>query len=66
MEIVEPALKGTLNVLRACSESNVRRVVLVSSIVSVMVNPNWTNENVLDESCWSDREFCRRTNVSFS
>ncbi|XP_047956747.1 cinnamoyl-CoA reductase 1-like [Salvia hispanica] len=62
VEIVEPAVKGTLNVLKACSEANVSRVVVVSSCVAVVMNPNWPKDKVLDESCWSDTEFCKRTN----
>lgn len=63
MEVVEPAVKGTLNVLKACSEANVCRAVIVSSCVAVVMNPNWPKGKVLDESCWSDTEYCRRTNV---
>ncbi|KAL1540652.1 cinnamoyl-CoA reductase 1-like [Salvia divinorum] len=62
VEIVEPAVKGTLNVLKACSKANVYRVVVVSSCVAVVMNPNWPKGKVLDESCWSDTEYCRRTN----
>ncbi|KAH6821341.1 Rossmann-fold superfamily protein [Perilla frutescens var. hirtella] len=62
VEIVEPAVKGTLNVLKACSEAKARRVVLVSSIVAVIINPSWPKEKVMDESCWTDSEFCRKTN----
>lgn len=63
VEVVEPALKGTLNVLKACSESKVRRVVIVSSVVAVIVNPSWPKDQVMDESCWSDMEYCKATNV---
>lgn len=63
VEVVEPALKGTLNVLKASSESKVRRVVIVSSVVAVVVNPDWPKDQVMDESCWSDKEYCRTTNV---
>ena len=56
-------MKGTLNVLKACSGAKVRRVVLVSSIVAVVINPSFPKDKVLDEACWSDKEFCRNTNV---
>ncbi|XP_042038615.1 cinnamoyl-CoA reductase 1-like [Salvia splendens] len=62
VDIVEPAVVGTLNVLKACSEAKVRRVVLVSSYVAVVVNPSAPKGKVLDEACWSDKEFCRKTN----
>lgn len=63
VELVEPAVKGTLNVLKACSEANVKRVVVVSSVAAVILNPDWPKGRVMDESCWSDKEYCRRTNV---
>ncbi|MFQ6662955.1 hypothetical protein Gotur_030643 [Gossypium turneri] len=40
-EVIEPAVKGTLNVLKACVESNVKRVVVVSSVTAVSLNPRW-------------------------
>lgn len=40
VELVEPAVKGTLNVLKACSEAKVGRVVFVSSTAAVVMNPN--------------------------
>nr|KJB60134.1 hypothetical protein B456_009G291200 [Gossypium raimondii] len=43
-EVIEPAVKGTLNVLKACVESNVKRVVVVSSGSAVSLNPRWPVE----------------------
>ncbi|KAL8144174.1 hypothetical protein V2J09_017206 [Rumex salicifolius] len=60
-QIVEPAVKGTLNVLKACSEANVKRVVYVSSVVAVCMNPDWPKDQLMDETCWSDKEYCRKT-----
>ncbi|XP_058220494.1 cinnamoyl-CoA reductase 1-like [Rhododendron vialii] len=62
VELVEPAVKGTLNVLKACSEANVKRVVVVSSVAAILLSPDWPKGRVKDESCWSDKEYCRRTN----
>ncbi|KAK6160877.1 hypothetical protein DH2020_004258 [Rehmannia glutinosa] len=62
VELVEPALKGTLNILKACSESKVRRVVIVSSSAAVAMNPNWPKDQVMDETCWSNKEYCRTSN----
>nr|WET52734.1 oxidoreductase 6 [Callicarpa americana] len=62
VELVEPALKGTLNVLKACSEAKVGRVVIVSSAAAIGMNPNWPKDQVIDETCWSDREYCRTNN----
>ncbi|KAK6138962.1 hypothetical protein DH2020_027294 [Rehmannia glutinosa] len=62
VELVEPALKGTLNILKACSESKIRRVVIVSSSAAVAMNPNWPKDQVMDETCWSNKEYCRTSN----
>ncbi|KAJ4718840.1 Cinnamoyl-CoA reductase family protein [Melia azedarach] len=62
VELIEPAVKGTLNVLKACLEANVKRVVVVSSEAAVSLNPSWPKGCVMDETCWSDKEYCRTTN----
>jgi nucleoside-diphosphate-sugar epimerase len=64
VELLAPAVTGTANVLKACSEAKVRRVVVVSSLSAVMVNPAWPQSQVMDEACWSDVEFCRSTQVT--
>ena len=64
VELIEPAVTGTLNVLRVCSEASVNRVVVVSSGTAVSMNPRWPKGQVKDESCWSDKEYCRTTKVS--
>ncbi|XP_062025472.1 cinnamoyl-CoA reductase 1-like [Rosa rugosa] len=61
IELIEPAVKGTLNVLKASLETKVKRVVSVSSIAAVAANPTLAEGQVLDESCWSDKEYCRNT-----
>ncbi|KAI3496586.1 hypothetical protein L1887_38951 [Cichorium endivia] len=58
-ELVDPAVKGTLNVLTAAKRLNVRRVVLTSSISAMVPNPNWPDQKVVDESSWTDIEFCK-------
>ncbi|XP_042495454.1 cinnamoyl-CoA reductase 1-like isoform X2 [Macadamia integrifolia] len=59
VELIEPAVNGTLNVLKACSETKVKRVVVVSSRGAVAMNPNWPKNQVMDETCWSDKEYLR-------
>ncbi|CAI9088527.1 OLC1v1022868C1 [Oldenlandia corymbosa var. corymbosa] len=51
--IVEPAIKGTLNVLNACLKSQtVRRVVFTSSISTITATDDLGNwRNIVDESC---------------
>ncbi|KAI0492388.1 hypothetical protein KFK09_026659 [Dendrobium nobile] len=58
-ELMKPALVGTRNVLKACSEANVKRVMVVSSVCSVAFNPDWPHGTIMDDSCWSNEEFCR-------
>eukprot|EP00252_Welwitschia_mirabilis_P014625 TRINITY_DN3216_c0_g1_i2.p1 TRINITY_DN3216_c0_g1~~TRINITY_DN3216_c0_g1_i2.p1 ORF type:complete len:318 (-),score=28.78 TRINITY_DN3216_c0_g1_i2:80-1033(-) len=60
-ELVKPAVGGTLNVLKACSVSNVRRVIFTSSVSAVRFNRKIPDDKVLDESCWSDPAYCRET-----
>jgi nucleoside-diphosphate-sugar epimerase len=50
-----------MNVLKACSEAKVKRVVVVSSVSALMVNPSWPEGKAMDEDCWSDVNFCRTT-----
>ena len=51
-DILQPAIEGALNVLRAAKAARVRRVVLTSSMVA-MGNAS-TREQPLDESRWND------------
>ncbi|GMP34479.1 hypothetical protein CsSME_00007326 [Camellia sinensis var. sinensis] len=62
-EMVEPAVNGTKNVIIAAAEVKVRRVVFTSSIGAVTMDPNRSPDAVVDESCWSDLEFCKSTKV---
>ncbi|XP_047066731.1 cinnamoyl-CoA reductase 1-like [Lolium rigidum] len=59
-EIIAPAVTGTLNVLKACYEAKVKRVVMVSSVSAVYNNPNWPKGKVFDEDSWSDEAVCRK------
>ncbi|CAL5393523.1 unnamed protein product [Camellia sinensis] len=60
LEFVELAIKGTRNVLNACLKAKVKKVVVVSSVAAVMVNPNCPKDQPMDENCWSDPEFCKQ------
>lgn len=63
--MVEPAVNGTKNVIMVAAEAKVRRVVFTSSIGAVYMDPNRSPDVVVDESCWSDLEFCKNTKVTF-
>jgi nucleoside-diphosphate-sugar epimerase len=60
------AVEGTRNVINAAADEGVRRVVFTSSYGAVHMDPNRSPDAVLDETCWSDYEFCERTNVPLS
>ncbi|KAF6155778.1 hypothetical protein GIB67_007425, partial [Kingdonia uniflora] len=60
-QLIKSALTGTLNVLKACSEISGKRVVVVSFVATVLVNPSWLRDRIKDEACWSDKEYCRTT-----
>lgn len=61
--MVEPAVIGTKNVITAAAEGKVRRVVFTSSIGAVYMDPNRAPDKVVDETCWSDLDFCKNTKV---
>ncbi|KAF8398362.1 hypothetical protein HHK36_017289 [Tetracentron sinense] len=64
-ELIEPAVKGTLNVLGSCAKNpSVKRVVVTSSIAAVAYNSRpRTPDVVVDETWFSDPEFCKKSKV---
>jgi hypothetical protein len=63
-QMVEPAVRGTEYVINAAVEAGtVRRVVFTSSIGAVTMDPSRGPDVVVDETCWSDLEFCKKTRV---
>ncbi|KAI7980451.1 Cinnamoyl-CoA reductase 1 [Camellia lanceoleosa] len=60
-ELIDPALKGTLNVLGSCAKSpTVKRVVLTSSMAAVTCTGRpRTPDGITDETWFSDPEFCK-------
>ncbi|XP_077241704.1 NAD(P)-binding Rossmann-fold superfamily protein [Tasmannia lanceolata] len=62
-ELIDPAVKGTLNVLGSCAKaSSVKKVVVTSSMAAVAYNRKpRTPDVVVDESWFSDPELCKET-----
>ncbi|XP_019454955.1 PREDICTED: cinnamoyl-CoA reductase 2-like [Lupinus angustifolius] len=60
-EMLVPAVNGSKNVIIAAAEAKVRRVVFTSSIGAVYMDPTRNRDLVVDESCWSDLEYCKNT-----
>jgi nucleoside-diphosphate-sugar epimerase len=63
-EMMDPAVKGTTNVLKACSAKKVQKLILVSSIAASCFTLDWPQDKIKDESCWSDKELCRENEVT--
>ncbi|XP_038986073.1 tetraketide alpha-pyrone reductase 2-like isoform X2 [Phoenix dactylifera] len=65
--LIDPAIRGTANVLNSCSKANsVRRVVLTSSCAALRYRDDVTAASPLDESHWSDLEYCKRYNMWYA
>ncbi|MBA0706673.1 hypothetical protein Golax_018769, partial [Gossypium laxum] len=67
--LIDPCIKGTLNVLRSCSKaSSVKRVVLTSSCSSIRYRFDVQNQQIssLNESHWSDPNYCKRYNLFYA
>ncbi|XP_058225317.1 phenylacetaldehyde reductase-like isoform X2 [Rhododendron vialii] len=64
-ELIDPAVKGTINVLRSCAKvPSVKRVVLTSSMAAVAYNRNMLSPGVLvDETWFSDPSFCKESKL---
>ncbi|XP_056169835.1 tetraketide alpha-pyrone reductase 1 isoform X2 [Syzygium oleosum] len=63
-KILEPAIEGTLNVLRSCKKNpNLRRVVLTSSSSTVRARDDFDPNVPLDESTWSSIELCESLQI---
>ncbi|KAG7596420.1 unnamed protein product [Arabidopsis thaliana] len=62
-ELIDPALKGTMNVLNTCKETpSLRRVILTSSTAAVLFRqPPVEASDVVDETFFSDPSLCRET-----
>ncbi|KAF9587222.1 hypothetical protein IFM89_039552 [Coptis chinensis] len=64
LEILDPAIKGTLNVLRSCKKNPLlTRVILTSSSATVRVRDDFDPNVPLDESSWSSVELCERLQI---
>ena len=63
-DLVDPAVKGTLNVLRAAKAAGVRRVVLTSSMAAISDEP--VEGKVFTEEDWNERSSLVRNPYYFS
>ncbi|XVF44647.1 hypothetical protein PTKIN_Ptkin02bG0140600 [Pterospermum kingtungense] len=66
-EILEPAVKGTLNVLGSCKKNpSLRRVVLTSSSAAVRARDDIDSKIPLDESSWSSLQLCESLQIWYA
>jgi len=60
-EMIEPAVFGTLNVLKSCKRTpSVKRVIVTSSIAAVMLG-EFTENHIFTEADWSNAELLEQT-----
>ncbi|XP_027113831.2 phenylacetaldehyde reductase-like [Coffea arabica] len=58
-QLLDPAVKGTLNVLQSCARvSSIKRVVVTSSMAAVVHNGELKDGVIVDESWFSDPLYC--------
>ncbi|EMS49381.1 Dihydroflavonol-4-reductase [Triticum urartu] len=60
-ELLDPAVDGTLNVLRSCKKASIKRVIVTSSMAAVAYNGKpRTPDVVVDETWFSSAEVCEK------
>ncbi|XP_072997737.1 phenylacetaldehyde reductase-like [Typha latifolia] len=64
VDLIDPALKGTLNVLASCAKASVKKVVITSSMAAVEHNGRLkTPDVVVDETWFSIPEICEKSKL---
>ena len=63
-ELLDPAVNGTLDVLRSCKKASIKRVTITSSMADVTYNGKpRTPDVVVDETWFSSPEVCEKNKV---
>ncbi|KAK7383018.1 hypothetical protein VNO78_28683 [Psophocarpus tetragonolobus] len=63
-EMIKPTINGVLNIMKACLKAKtLRRLIFTSSAGTVNVIEKY-QKPILDESCWSDVEFCLKEKMT--
>ena len=63
-ELLDPAVNGTLDVLRSCKKASIKRVTITSSMADVTYNGKpRTPDVVVDETWFSSAEICEKNQV---
>jgi bifunctional dihydroflavonol 4-reductase/flavanone 4-reductase len=62
-EVIKPTINGLIDILKACEKAKtVRKLVFTSSAGTVDVTEH--PKSIIDETCWSDVDFCRRVKMT--
>ncbi|XP_057251579.1 tetraketide alpha-pyrone reductase 2 [Beta vulgaris subsp. vulgaris] len=65
--LIEPSMKGTLNVLKSCAKATtVKRIVFTSSCSAIRYRADIQQISPLNESHWSDAEYCKNHNLWYA
>merc|ERR1719285_1318945 len=65
-QLLDPGIKGTLNVLEAAHKTKVKRGVLTSSVSALNPNPKWPAETPITEDCWTDLDYCKQNGIWYT
>ncbi|KAE8783813.1 cinnamoyl-CoA reductase [Hordeum vulgare] len=60
-KMIEPAIRGTKYVITAAADMGIKRVVFTSTIGTVYMNPHRDPSKPVDDTCWSDLDYCKKT-----
>ena len=61
--MIKPTINGLLDIMKACLKAKtVRRLIFTSSAATL--NNVEHEKRVVDETCWTDIEFCRRAKMT--
>jgi bifunctional dihydroflavonol 4-reductase/flavanone 4-reductase len=61
--VIKPTINGLIDILKACEKAKtVRKLVFTSSAGTVDVTEH--PKSIIDETCWSDVDFCRRVKMT--
>jgi len=62
-DLVDPAVKGTLNVLEACKRAGIKRVVLTSSCAAITCQTAFKNPEAFKDKVWSEKDWNEKSSL---
>ncbi|XP_059461284.1 cinnamoyl-CoA reductase-like SNL6 [Corylus avellana] len=66
-KIVDLEVRGAINVVEACAQTeNVEKIVFTSSLTAAIWRENISTETDVDERSWSDQDFCRKMKLWYA